>query len=435
MKNNNPFLINFFTLLEKNAIEYCILRNYQTLPHSAGNSDIDILVMPDDLKKFYEIFDISLNNNGGKIIIQYGKLTPRICVAGTINNEYYGIQFDVHEGILPYQDTNMYPVESIFNNIKIYNNIKVADDNDSDILAFLKEIFHNGFCKEKYFLAAKKVWLSNNKYKNELRKIYTNEFINMFEIVIQNDYDINNIKKLSLIGRKNLKNGIKKKLSNIKSKFYRFFKTPGFTIAILGTDGAGKTTIINNIREPLNEAVHNSFYYEHMRPNLIPNIAQLFNKSKNEGPVTNPHQSKTSGFFGSLVRICYYSFDYTIGYLIKVYPVIVKKSSIWVFDRYYYDYIIDPKRARLNLPEWLIKGIKNFIPRPNLIICLGATPEIIFERKPELPLDEITRQVNKLKEFAKKEKNAIWVDTDKSIKYSTEEVFKIIIKKMSERYN
>ncbi len=435
---NNNFLNNFFELLNQDKIHYAVLRNYEGLPNSLNGSDLDILVAKDDVTRFYTLLDQALELNNGKIIVKYGKLTPRICVAGVVENNYYGVQFDVHENILPYKTTSMFPVEFLLSRVNLHNNISVANDEDADFIAFLKEVLNNKKCKEKYFIDAQKVWKKNKRlYIDILLPIYNEQFLNMLNKVFDNNYDKESIIKLSKLGQSILTKGISKKIENLISKssrFYRFFKTPGFTIAVMGTDGAGKTTIIDRITKPLNEAVHNALFYEHMRPNLIPNIAQLFGKKKQDGPVVNPHSSKPSGMIGSLLRLFYYSFDYIIGHLLKVYPMIVKKSSIWIFDRYYYDYMIDPKRARMNLPKWIISIMGYFIPKPDLVLCFGADPKAIFDRKPELPLEEIAKQVDKLKEFCNKNDKVVWIDTGNSIDDSVKETFNVILEKMNERY-
>lgn len=434
----NKFLTDFFSLLKLEKINYCVLRNYEGLPNSLNGSDLDILVSKTDLVMFYNILNNILELNNGKVIVKYGELTPRICVAGVINNQYYGIQFDIHENILPYQTSNMFPVDFLLSRTNNYNDILVANDDDANLIAFLKEILYNSNCKEKYFLEAKKSWHKNQDlYEDLLLPVYNENFISLLSSTLSSDFQNTNISDLSNYARALLTKGISVKTRNLKSKiarFYRFFNPPGFTIAIMGTDGAGKTTIIEKIKEPLNEAVHNSLFYEHMRPNLIPNIAQLFGKKKQEGPVINPHSSKASGVLGSLFRLFYYSFDYIFGYLIKVYPMMVKKSAIWIFDRYYYDYMIDQKRARINLPKWVINSMNIIIPSPDLILCFGAKPEIIFDRKPELPLKEVTKQVNKLKQFCINNNKAVWIDTEKSIEDTVEETFETIVNKMSDRY-
>ena len=433
----NNFLNNFFNSLNNNSVRYCVLRNYKTLPETLNGSDLDILIDINDVNKFYTLLDEVLINSNAKIITKYGKLTPRICIAGISNNNLFGLQLDVHEGILPYKIFEMFSADFLLSRVEVHNNIFVANDNDSDLIAFLKEILNNSICKEKYFNSAKRVLQEENIYKNSLLSIYGEEFVKMLDKTMNSEYSEENIKKLSKLAKNNIVNNINKKIQVIFSSIgraNRFINPPGFTITFLGTDGAGKSTIIDNVTPALNEAVHNSLYYEHMRPNFIPNISQLFSKKKYTGPTTNPHAAKPSGFLGSLFRLFYYTLDYTFGYFIKIYPQNVKKSSIWFFDRYYYDYLIDPKRARINLPQWIIKAVSYIIPKPDVIICLGANPDVIFKRKPELPLTEIKIQVKKLKKFAEENKNSYWIDTEKSIEDSTNQVFKLIIDNMSKRY-
>lgn len=200
----------------------------------------------------------------------------------------------------------------------------------------------------------------------------------------------------------------------------------GYTIAFLGTDGSGKTTIIERVSPRLNEAYPKCVYYEHLRPNWIPTISRLLGKGAAEEPDTDPHVKKQSGVVGSLFRFSYYFVDYTLGYWMKIYPRKAFHSCVWIFDRYYYEYLIDPRRTRVTLPKWVFKAGLLLIPEPDLILCLGANPETIYARKPEMTLEEVTRQVNELSAFCKKHKKAVWVDTGCSIEQSVEETMRTI---------
>jgi thymidylate kinase len=188
-------------------------------------------------------------------------------------------------------------------------------------------------------------------------------------------------------------------------KLNRLFRQPGFVISFLGTDGSGKSTVIERIMPTVKDAFHNSVYYKHLRPGLLPPLSLIFgDKEKNPRPVTNPHASRPSGLIGSLIRFTYYLTDYFIGYYIKIFPRKATKASVWLFDRYYYDYYFDQKRSRINLPYALIRVGQMFIPEPDLIICLGTDPGVIHLRKPELSLSEIEHQVIKLRKFASQHK-------------------------------
>lgn len=433
------FLERFFNELNAAKINYCVLRNYESLPLTVGDSDLDILVDQEEVDAFYRLLNDVLASLSGKVIIKYGELTPRLCIVCLNDNDWYGLQIDVHEGVLPYKTHNMYPVSAVFSRAKKHNGISVADDHDANIICFFKEILHNLKCSEHVFDSAKTSWqLNSDFYSKALSSVYSYSFIDKLSSTLESHKNDVKITSLAIMARQQLAKGMANKFSNFKNviqKIYRFKKTPGFCIAFLGTDGSGKTTIINSVTKPLTESVHNAFYYEHMRPNLIPNIAQLFGKKKSTQPVTNPHQQKQSGFVGSILRLLYYFTDYVIGFWLKVYPVTVKKSSIWVFDRYYYDFQIDPKRCKIKLPLWILNLLEYFVPKPDLILCLVADPNVVFERKQEIPLVEVESQVAQLKRFCAKNENAVLIDTGESINTTVNKVMNEIIGNMANRYN
>ncbi len=70
----------------------------------------------------------------------------------------------------------------------------------------------------------------------------------------------------------------------------------------------------------------------------------------------------------------------------------------------------------------------------SIILCLGTDPEIIHQRKPELLLEEIRRQVSELKDFCNQNPHAVWIDTGESIDKSTNESLKAIVTRMAHRY-
>ena len=205
------------------------------------------------------------------------------------------------------------------------------------------------------------------------------------------------------------------------------------SIALLGTDGSGKSTIIDALT-PWVEKKFAKVRYEHMRPNHLPSLAVALGKKKADEPATvcsDPHGSKPSGFMGSLLRLSYYWIDYTWGYFRKVRP---SKDVVWFFDRYYYDYYVDQRRARLSLPNWVIKLFGWFVPCPDLTICLGGDPAKIYARKPETSLEEVTRQTMALKDFTCRHKRTVWVDTTVAPEESVEMAMKAIVEMMSKRF-
>ena len=441
MYNNEQFFLEiFFNALNQNNIDYAVLRNYDYLPVSMNGSDMDILINKNCIDIFYETLDkIILPQCCGSIITRYGKYAPRLCVLFKYKKIWGGIQLDIHEGCLPYKKYDMYNSEKLLKNKIAIKGILVANPIDGLLISFLKEILHNKNCnKEKYYDPLQNCYKNSRKYYLEVLAFhYPENFIILFQTIMENGYSAKLIEKLACYGRKAL--GCKpwkffdsffRKINGLK----RLFNPPGYCIAFLGCDGAGKSSVINSINKPLSEAMHRKIYYNHMRPNLIPNIAQLLGKKREANSTDNPHGTESSGSAGSVLRFFYYVFDYIAGYWIKTYTNMMKSSCIYIFDRYYYDYIIDQKRSRIKLPIILIKIVGFFVPKPDLIFCLGAEPEKIQHRKPELSLPEITRQVESLKELCLSKSNMVWVDTGISIEISSDYILTEITKKMASRY-
>jgi hypothetical protein len=126
--------------------------------------------------------------------------------------------------------------------------------------------------------------------------------------------------------------------------------------------------------------------------------------------------------------------DYTFGFYLKIWPKKAIRSCVCIFDRYYYDYLIDPKRARIKLPKWILKMGQFLIPEPDLILCLGTDAQVIHKRKPELTLDEVERQVAALKKMSESHNRAVWIDTGENIETSSKNAIKVIINMMANRF-
>lgn len=434
MKCNN-FVGKFFSEMNSNGIQYAVLRNYECLPESCGGSDLDIFVSSKDITKLGEIL-LKVSNSLDASLVSYtaSNACPKLCYLNTEE----GIQMDIFVGAITYKTYVIVSEETIEENTRTYNGIKVLDDSLGNIIAFIKEILNNGKCKDKYIIPItenKENYDRNNLAKN--LAAFDDKFIDILYESIKSDKIKESILVLTDLGRKGFKHKSSKNISTFLSKILRLFKQPGYTIAVLGTDGSGKSFIINSITPVLNEAFHNGIRYEHMRPNYLPSLAVAMGKKKADEPTgvcSNPHGSKPSGFIGSLIRLTYYWIDYTWGYFKKVFLDKAFKTHVWLFDRYYYDYYIDQRRARLNLPSWIIKLYGLFVPAPDLTICLGGDPEKIYARKPETSLEEVKRQTMVLKEFASTHKKAVWVDTTTTPEESIKAAMDAIVKMMSKRF-
>jgi len=437
------FLKDLFRHLNNGRVQYCVLRNYDSLPYCLEGSDLDILVAAEFIQIFYRVLWKVVKSYRGKAIICYGDFTPRLCLCGK-DEKWWGVQLDIHEGVLPYKIYSYMNAEIVLGRAEVNKGVYIANKSDAAMIGFLKEVLNNLKCRDENIKEASNAYIFNRQH-------YEGEFTTSFGKNISNllgEYFDNQGKNIDLrtIGKKGRAALQTKAVNSYGSliiwkrfwitwkKYKRLLWPIGFSVAVLGCDGSGKSTIIKGIFRPLSDAVHGAIKCEHMRPNILPSLATLFGRHESEGPVTDPHGSKPSGFAGSLLRVIYYSLDYVFGYWLKVFPLMVKRPTIWVFDRYFYDYLIDPHRSRIILPHWVIRLFGLLIPKPDIILCLGADPEVIHARKSELSMEEVERQVAEIRIFCKKNPRAVWIDTGCSVEESVGQSLEAITSHMAARY-
>lgn len=144
----------------------------------------------------------------------------------------------------------------------------------------------------------------------------------------------------------------------------------------------------------------------------------------------NPHRNQPANRISSFFRMAYYMMDYIVGWQ-KVIRKNVQYDRFTIFDRYSYDFIVDPRRSKINLPKGWRKFLVSLTPKPQIMFLLQTKPEIIYERKQELCLEEIRRQCREYEELAKKDRRFIVIDASKEPERMAEEAVYFILEKFT----
>lgn len=436
MKNpEEPFLRDFFRMLNVRGIRYAVMRNSDSLPETLDGSDLDLFVADEKVGKM--VVDVAkevAESYSGGCTAYYHSDEIVTCWGGRHKDgEWWGLHLDIVTGVkhlgAPYIEAEALLDERVFVKETFYRSGEL-----SDVVSFLKEILCNRKTKKNYYELAREAFGKRPDQIKAAVEMCPNgvQTWSLIEGLLSEahgpEYIAARAERIEwsiLKGR-----SVVERFRYTYRKYRRLLFPPSITVAFLGTDGSGKSTVIESIKPFFERMLHSQVHYEHLRPNLLPSLARLAGRPKIEGPVTNPHGGKTAGRISSLLRFFYYYLDYTLGYLLKIIPIMAKRPTLIVFDRYYYEYMIDPKRCAVRLPRGFARFFSLFIPKPSLILCLGGDPEKIFERKPETSIEEVTRQVDELRRFVKGDRRAIWVDTTLTKEESSAAAIAAIVERM-----
>lgn len=178
-----------------------------------------------------------------------------------------------------------------------------------------------------------------------------------------------------------------------------FLRFDGMMITFSGVDGAGKSTIIDEITTRIQKSLRKEVVVLRHRPSVLPIISALkHGKARAEEISVSklPRTGTNQSTFSSLVRFGYYYADYFFGQF-YIYLKYVCRGKVVLYDRYYFDFINDSKRSNIVLPSGLVKLGYKLLIKPDLNYFLYADPEVILSRKQELDTETIQTLTKKYK--------------------------------------
>jgi thymidylate kinase len=201
----------------------------------------------------------------------------------------------------------------------------------------------------------------------------------------------------SMLARMVLRNAIRSHLVRIpaillglvRTRLKAYFRRSGLTIALVGPDGVGKSSVAKRIQE-MPDLVFTGVHLRHWRPGLLPDLGRLMRvrKAHDGGPVAPRQQA--GRFYG--LRLWYYALDFLIGYHVKD-RWLLGRQVLVLYDRAFLDMRVDPLRYGLASTDGMMT-LWRFLPKPDLIVLLQDDPERTHARKPELSVPEIRRQLD-----------------------------------------
>jgi len=428
--STSEFLRTLFLLLDEYGVRYCVLHSWESLPFELL-SDLDLAVHPEDRVKLPAVF--RRLQESGYLLIQ--------CLNYSVNAYYFVFCW--------FEDLSLrsVPLDFIFEHWR--SGLSVLSVQDIiDHRERYGEMWIPSRPHQFAYLLAKKTW------KGKASPEQVQQLKHLVEILGRAESEA--IAGEIFLDRWNqeivaacLKGSLSKRLERVRSLPWmtavirhplqlirhawqqgrrlikRWLYPTGILVAVLGPDGSGKDTVIAGMSHALRRGFRSVAFY-HWRPNV------LFPR-KPAPPVTDPHAKPPRGKFISSLYLAGFVLDYWIAYALRIRHRLTR-STLVIFDRYFYDIIVDPKRARFGGPVWLAELLARLVPRPDLTLVLDADERVMYARKGELSVAELRRQRQAYRELSVGIGSRKTVQTDQTIEKSIADATEAVVKFLQERF-
>lgn len=442
MNSESKMIQYLFKELENNEIAYCVLRNVEDVLN--GNChDVDFAVDWRKIKELKKILNSKMPELGWQVFVMkendQGELLS-IHLATQSGNVVL-MHLDAFKSF-NWKGIPLVSNERLLAGRRKYDNVWICSEAVEITLKLFSKYLHGGKVRDKYrtelmyripVLYESVLGIISDFMSKETASFILKSSENGNWELLHNNVEAvrNEIKKVYF--NRSIVRRIRYSAKRYAYLFKKFFAKNGPVVAFEGCDGSGKSTIINLLQVKMERIYNkeNTAYY-HWRPNVVWRKGDDATAGeKIEACI--PHDKKPYNKLVSFAKFAVFNLDYTIGYYLGVKKKIGQGKMV-VFDRYYYDYFIDRYRYRLDISDNVIKCFLWMIPKPDVTIVLIGTPEIIYERKKEIPLDEVAKQIERLKMYSSSFHNAKLISVDRAPDEIAEDICREIISCMIERY-
>lgn len=438
---SKDFFIELIDGLNAHAIKYCIIGDYMNLPESVSH-DIDLWT--DNVCAFREVLFSAISKSGHRVLID--NKTANGCNVAFYKREGQVVtmmKIDVMTDTSYKSVLTLVDKQVMAKNLMPYKNFYVATPESEAVMHFLYPLFEWGKIKKNEYKEAIFEYHKAPVFKKVFIKLWgagtTDELLSL----IEKERWAEIVDMMGRLKKKALLRGLFKSttwMNIFKAAYYTFrrkIRPSGKVLAFCGLDGAGKTTILDELNDMfVNLLKSKKVFYGYWRPYVIPEIRELFgrknskdgvDKQAQKGVTIKEPEKKSKNKVVSMVKLIYYWIDFMLAGL--KYGTIHQRGGMVLFDRHYVDMAVHPERFEMGLSRSIILFMYRFIPKADYTFFLYCTPEEILKRKEEFTKEEIAQMTNDYLEVGKNIKNFVPVHTNTSIAEEIDEILSHIVLK------
>jgi len=423
-------LVNLFNCLDRNEVRYCVLHSWEELPQKLS-SDLDIAVHPEDARKLPLLF-LSLREKGYTAV------------------QVFNYFVDAYYFVFLWLDGNTVKSVAIDLILEHRRGGLIVPSGESLVSGRRRQgVFWIPSPESEFtYLLSKKTWKGAAPPRQALRlkalvehlggptaerlagQLFLGELrIGVVEACASGRID-------ALLGK--LKGQTWKTsffrnpwgltayvLSDSVRRARRWMQPTGVFVTVMGPDGVGKSTLIQNLILAVGPAFRRHRLF-HWRPMLLL-------RRKNRRKTTQPHSLPPHPSWRSIAMLFAYLLDYWLGYWLLIRPILAR-SGLVIFDRYFDDLLIDAKRYRYGRPLWVARVLRSFMPKPDLVLVLDAPDEVVLSRKQEVAPEEVRRQRRLYSQYQSEMPDSRLIDATASVDQVTAQSARAILEFLEQRY-
>lgn len=203
----------------------------------------------------------------------------------------------------------------------------------------------------------------------------------------------------------------------------------GVCVLVVGPDGAGKSTLTDSLAISLAPLFRTTVRL-HWRPDVLARPAAIL--GFDDGDTSQPHGRSSHGAVVSLCLLLYHWADFQVGHLLRVLPVRAK-SGLVLWERGWWDIAVDPQRYRLRVPRGIVDLLGAILRKPDLVLVLEGSSDILARRKAELDRGELIRQTAAWRSALPTSMPAVYLDSDKELADVSAAAREAVLRYMQER--